>query len=210
MKKLIFILPVFAALFLLFAPVSAGATELDADAQLQLLAAMLQAQANAQLYGTAVPATPVEQPVVQPVVAPVVEQPVVQPTPAPEPTPIGDLSTYVDVCIATQTCVYYENGNAVLASPCVTGSPGRSTPTGIFMINMCTPGKYLTGPTWHVWVDRWMRFSGNCGLHDASWRKAFGGDIYLHNGSHGCVNLPHDMAVALYDRVGIGTVVVVH
>ncbi|MBR6452635.1 MAG: L,D-transpeptidase, partial [Lachnospiraceae bacterium] len=56
----------------------------------------------------------------------------------------------------------------------------------------------------------WMRFSGNCGLHDASWRKAFGGDIYLHNGSHGCVNLPHDMAVALYDRVGIGTVVVVH
>lgn len=208
MKKWILICPVFTALFLLFAPLSAGATELDADAQLQLLAAMLQAQANAELYNNAVQAVPVvEQPVVQPVV---VEQPVVEQPAAPEPTPIGDLSTYVDVCIATQTCVYYENGNAVLASPCVTGSPGRSTPVGVFMINNCTPGKYLTGPTWHVWVDRWMRFSGNCGLHDASWRKAFGGDIYLHNGSHGCVNLPHDMAVALYDRVGIGTVVVVH
>ena len=208
MKKFVFILPILAALFFVFAPANAGATELDADAQMQLLAAMLQAQANAELYGTTVPAAPVTP------AAPVVEQPVVQPVAeqpaAPESAPIANLSTYVDVCIATQTVVYYENGTPVLASPCVTGSPGRSTPVGIFMINNCTPGKYLTGPTWHVWVDRWMRFSGNCGLHDASWRKAFGGDIYLHNGSHGCVNLPHDMAVALYDRVGIGTVVVVH
>ncbi len=133
---------------------------------------------------------------------------VVTPEPVAAPGPV--LPTYVDVCIDTQTMVYYENGVPLLISPVVTGSPGRGTPRGVFQINSCVPGKYLTGPTWHVWVNRWMRFSGNCGLHDASWRKQFGGDIYKRNGSHGCVNLPHDIAVALYDRVGIGTVVIVH
>lgn len=118
--------------------------------------------------------------------------------------------TYVDVSIDTQTMVYYENGIPVLTSPVVTGSPGRGTPRGVFQINSKIPGKYLTGPTWHVWVDRWMRFAGNCGLHDAKWRKSFGGNIYKSNGSHGCVNLPHDVAVALYERVGVGTVVIVH
>ena len=37
-----------------------------------------------------------------------------------------------------------------------------------------------------------------------------GGDIYTYNGSHGCVNLPHDVALKLYDMVDIGTMVVVH
>ena len=118
--------------------------------------------------------------------------------------------TYVDVNLAAQVLTYYKDGEAVLITPCVTGSPGRSTPSGVFMIDSMVPGKYLTGPTWHVWVDRWMRFSGNCGIHDASWRKAFGGDIYLHNGSHGCVNIPKDQAMLLYNMVGIGTIVVVH
>ncbi len=55
-----------------------------------------------------------------------------------------------------------------------------------------------------------MRFAGNCGIHDASWRRKFGGDIYKHNGSHGCVNIPSDQAAQLYNMVGIGTIVVVH
>jgi lipoprotein-anchoring transpeptidase ErfK/SrfK len=57
-----------------------------------------------------------------------------------------------------------------------------------------------------------MRFTPDAaiGLHDANWRSSFGGDIYLTNGSHGCVNLPHDAACQLFDMVGIGTTVVVH
>ena len=118
--------------------------------------------------------------------------------------------TYIDVSINDQILTYYVNGVPALVTPCVTGSPGRSTPTGVFQINSCIPGKYLTGPTWHVWVNRWMRFAGNCGIHDASWRKQFGGDIYKRNGSHGCVNIPPDQATALYNMVGVGTVVIVH
>ena len=133
-----------------------------------------------------------------------------QPTPVVphEAAPVGP--TYVDVSIDNQVLTYFVNGVPVLSTPCVTGSPGRGTPRGVFQINTCIPGKYLTGPSWHVWVNRWMRFAGNCGIHDASWRKQFGGDIYKHNGSHGCVNIPKDQAVKLYSMVGIGTTVIVH
>ncbi|MBQ7588036.1 MAG: L,D-transpeptidase [Lachnospiraceae bacterium] len=123
---------------------------------------------------------------------------------------VNPAMTYIDVDIANQTLTYFVNGNVALYTPCVTGSPGRGTPRGLFQINSCIPGKYLNGPSWHVWVDRWMRFYGSCGIHDAKWRKSFGGDIYLKNGSHGCVNIPHDQAVALYNMVGIGTTVYVH
>ncbi len=122
--------------------------------------------------------------------------------------------TYIDINIASQTVNYYEGGELKLSSPCVTGNVnnGNGTPTGTFAINTLTPGKFLTGPTWNVWVDRWMRFTPdqNIGLHDASWRSNFGGDIYLTNGSHGCVNLPHDVAMQLFDMAQIGTTVVVH
>ncbi len=118
--------------------------------------------------------------------------------------------TYIDISIDNQTLVYYVNGAPVLMTPCVTGSPGRSTPRGVFQINSCIPGKRLKGPTWNVWVDRWMRFCGNCGIHDAKWRKSFGGEIYKKNGSHGCVNIPHDQALLLYSMVGVGTTVIVH
>ncbi len=118
--------------------------------------------------------------------------------------------TYVDVNLGAQTLTYFVDGNPVLSTPCVTGSPGRSTPSGVFMINSKVPGKYLTGPTWHVWVNRWMRFAGNVGIHDASWRKSFGGNIYRSNGSHGCVNIPFAAADQLFGMVNIGTVVVVH
>ncbi len=126
-------------------------------------------------------------------------------------TPL-DLTTYIDVDLANQSLTYFQNGAPVLASSIVSGNVrnGNNTPTGTFMIESKVPGKYLTGPTWHVWVDRWMRFTGLVGFHDATWRSKFGGEIYKTDGSHGCVNLPHDVALQLYDMADIGTVVVVH
>lgn len=121
--------------------------------------------------------------------------------------------SYVDVDIANQTMTLFQNNFPVLSSPCVTGTPknGRSTPTGVFYVMEKTPGKRLKGPSWDVWVDRWMRFTqDSCGLHDASWRRKFGGNIYLSNGSHGCVNLPKDIAYTLYDLIAVGTPVIVH
>ena len=126
--------------------------------------------------------------------------------------PIAAPLTYVDVDIANQSLIYYEDGAPVITTSVVTGneSDGHNTPTGVFFIDSKIPGKYLVGPTWNVWVDRWMRFTGAVGIHDATWRGKFGGEIYKNNGSHGCVNIPHDVALKLYDMVDIGTMVVVH
>lgn len=56
-----------------------------------------------------------------------------------------------------------------------------------------------------------MAFIGNSyGIHDANWRSTFGGQIYLTNGSHGCVNVPPANMPALYQAVKVGTPVVIY
>ncbi|MFQ7549604.1 MAG: L,D-transpeptidase [Blautia marasmi] len=48
------------------------------------------------------------------------------------------------------------------------------------------------------------------GIHDLVKRDAFGGDIYLSNGSHGCVNTPIDAVQMIYDNIEINTPIVVY
>jgi lipoprotein-anchoring transpeptidase ErfK/SrfK len=123
------------------------------------------------------------------------------------------LNTYIDIDLENQHVTYILDGNVVFETDCVSGdvSKNRQTPTGVYAIYAHVPGQYLTGPTWKNWVDYWLPFSpGGCGIHDATWRKKFGGEIYKTNGSHGCVNISHDAAKELFGMVGIGTVVNVH
>lgn len=49
-----------------------------------------------------------------------------------------------------------------------------------------------------------MPFNGGIGLHDANWRKTFGGTIYKNGGSHGCVNLPPAVAKTIYENISAG------
>jgi lipoprotein-anchoring transpeptidase ErfK/SrfK len=46
-----------------------------------------------------------------------------------------------------------------------------------------------------------MPFNGGIGLHDATWRSSFGGNIYKTNGSHGCVNMPLQSAKKVYENI---------
>lgn len=119
--------------------------------------------------------------------------------------------TYIDIDLENQHVTYYENGVAIIETDCVSGDVdgGRSTPKGTYAVTGKVNGKYLTGPTWHVWVDYWMPFNGAIGLHDASWRSKFGGTIYKTSGSHGCVNIPKDVAQTIFKRLEVGTMVVV-
>ena len=66
----------------------------------------------------------------------------------------------------------------------------------------------LNGPGYSSYVEYWMAFNGNIGLHDANWRNEFGGSIYRSNGSHGCVNLPTEAAKLIYETVSYGYPVV--
>ena len=60
-------------------------------------------------------------------------------------------------------------------------------------------------------VKYWLPFdiANGVGLHDASWRAEFGGDIYLGGGSHGCVNMPESVVANLFYIVSVGTPVLV-
>ena len=130
---------------------------------------------------------------------------------------------WVDVDLTEQYARYY-NADAVLMweTDVVTGNTtlGHGTPVGVYYIHDKERNTVLvsadidpkTGkPEYESPVSYWMPFkTGNWGLHDASWRGSFGGNIYTYNGSHGCVNLPVSKAAELWDLVSIGTVVVVH
>lgn len=133
----------------------------------------------------------------------------VGPTTANRPNPYG--YSCVEVSIPEQMMYCYIGQNLMLASPCVTGRPGgRATTPGHWHINSKERSRYLTGPGYKSWVNYWMPFHGGQGLHDATWRGAFGGNIYTYGGSHGCVNLPLDVAAKLYSLVHVGMPVIVH
>lgn len=53
-----------------------------------------------------------------------------------------------------------------------------------------------------------MPFNGGIGLHDATWRNSFGGSIYKNNGSHGCINLPYNVASKIYNSIKVGDPIV--
>lgn len=119
-------------------------------------------------------------------------------------------NSYVEADMTGQHLYLYENGILVLETDFVSGnmSNGCSTPAGVFGITYKTTNAVLRGDNYETPVSYWMPFNGNIGMHDATWRSTFGGDIYLTSGSHGCINLPLDMAAAIYGYVSKGFPVV--
>ncbi len=83
--------------------------------------------------------------------------------------------------------------------------------TGTFIeISIDQQHTTLVGEDYESYVDYWLGFNGGIGIHDASWRDDFGGDIYQGNGSHGCVNTPFDKVKTIYEHVEVGTPVYVY
>ncbi len=127
----------------------------------------------------------------------------------------GLTGTYVEVSLSQQKLWCYKDYELVAATDVVTGQPtgDRETVRGIFAIDAkkspATLGR-MDVQGYSSPVEWWCPFNGGQGLHDAPWRGAFGGNIYLSNGSHGCVNIPVDQMEAIYDTVSIGTAVVVY
>lgn len=121
---------------------------------------------------------------------------------------IGD--TYIEIDMTEQRMYYYEDGEQILETEIVTGNTGRrmGTPQGINFVYGKERNRTLRGPGYASFVKYWMPVKGNIGIHDASWRSRFGGEIYKTNGSHGCINTPTDIMSELYDRVEIGTPVI--
>lgn len=128
-------------------------------------------------------------------------------------------NTYAEVNLTTQHMYYVKDGQIALETDVVTGNPnkGNDTPTGVYSLAYKAKDQTLRGTKkadgtyeYETPVKYWMPFNGGVGFHDASWQPTFGGSRYLTNGSHGCVNMPPEMAAKLFDLISAGTPVVVH
>ncbi|WP_026883963.1 L,D-transpeptidase family protein [Clostridium akagii] len=119
-------------------------------------------------------------------------------------------NTYVEINIARQHLWFYKNGSLVVQGDVVTGnvSINDGTPTGVYRLKYKEKDATLIGEGYSVPVAEFMPFNGGIGIHPATWRNKFGGNIYLTNGSHGCINSPPSLAKTIYDNIDVNTAIV--
>ena len=118
--------------------------------------------------------------------------------------------TCIVVVIDEQMVYLYRDGELITSDPCVTGRDGMETPRGVYQIIEKDTNRTLTDyKTYEVEVEYWIRFHEGYGVHSASWRENFGGDIYRNYGSHGCVNMDYDSVRCIYNNTELGDYVIV-
>lgn len=121
----------------------------------------------------------------------------------------GDIGgDYIEADLTHQHLYVYQDGQVVFETDFVSGKtnivPSRATPPGIFGLTYKTRNATLRGADYESFVNYWMPFYGNYGMHDATWRRDFGGTIFQDHGSHGCINLPLASAEVIYGYVSTG------
>lgn len=120
---------------------------------------------------------------------------------------------FVEVDISSQSVKLIQDQVVIYENSIVSGKPSSPTREGYFNIDSRETNRYLTGPGYRCYVNYWMPFDGDIGLHDADgWRNSseYGNDTYLTSGSHGCVNMPNEAAKVIYENVKTGDMVLVH
>lgn len=121
-------------------------------------------------------------------------------------------NTYVEIDYTNQHLWYYKEGKLALETDIVSGNLSRQNGSvdGVYKIVYKQRNATLVGENYESKVNYFMPFAYNIGIHDASWRKEFGKNIYKTSGSHGCINLPPKKAEELYEKIENGTPVVAY
>jgi L,D-transpeptidase catalytic domain len=132
---------------------------------------------------------------------------------------------WIFVSTENETIAWYQGPSQIGFSLATTGNPALPTVTGHFkIIYKSSPFQFVSqdpiGSAFYYppsWVSYAMEFqSAGYYIHDAPWRSVFGpgtdgpgtpGTNY--GGSHGCVNVPYDVAQFLYGWAPEGTTVIV-
>lgn len=119
-------------------------------------------------------------------------------------------NTYVEINMTKQHLWFYKNGSLIVDGDVVTGNVSNhcSTPAGVYKLKDKERNAILKGEGYSTPVSFWMPFNGGIGIHDATWRAVFGGNIYMTNGSHGCVNAPYNLANTIFNNIDSGSPVV--
>lgn len=120
---------------------------------------------------------------------------------------------YIDISLAHQNMVLFENGEIVDAFLISSGMRGMETPQGTFKIENKTSRAW--SKAYSLWMPNWMAIvpSGKIGIHELPiWPGGYQ-EGAKHLGiavSHGCVRLGPGSAKFVYDWTDIGTPVIVH
>ena len=131
-------------------------------------------------------------------------------------TNLGRKGSWIEICIKTQTLRMYINNKLYVKTPVVTGNVGdRHTSKGDHSVIEKTAHRQLKGSyhgqSWDVTVNYWLKFTSDAqGIHDSTWRSAYGGNIYKTNGSHGCVNTPLGAMRKIFKKARVGMPVIVY
>ncbi len=123
---------------------------------------------------------------------------------------LGD--EYIEICLKTQTAkLVQRNGNSFeykISSGNPFISQGIETTTGVFTVQSKSP-KAISKQFNNAELFWWVGFNGNIGFHGLA-----GNGYYHHLGvrssSHGCVRISREDGKDLYEKVRVGTPVMVY
>lgn len=141
-----------------------------------------------------------------------------------EKTSVKKLSrTCVVVDLSRQILRVYKNGQEVFRTHIISGRESMQTHIGCFKIGHKVKGYQLTKDNY---VDYWIQYDDNRGIHDASWQKdkyysevaskaydnygsGYGKTYPFKHGSHGCNNMKLSDVIDVYNLVSVGDNVLV-
>jgi lipoprotein-anchoring transpeptidase ErfK/SrfK len=118
---------------------------------------------------------------------------------------------WIDVNLSAQYMTVYQGSTELLSSYVSTGRPEFATPPGTFYINTKLESQtmegVLGGEYYNVPDVPYVMYFTDVGhaIHGAYWHSNFGAVM-----SHGCINLPLDVAAWLYGVAGVGTRLEIH
>src|SRR6201987_3889253 len=105
------------------------------------------------------------------------------------------------VSIKSQKVTFYDGEGWILRAPVSTGTTGRETPAGVFSV-IEKQKDHHSSLYDDAWMPHMLRITWNgLALH--------GGPLPGYAASHGCVRMPFGFAEKLFDKVPIGTRVII-
>ena len=125
-------------------------------------------------------------------------------------------NTYIEVDLSAQHLWYYQNGELAFETTSIVSGkatdPARKTPEGVYSVYTKSTNYMMRAAdgSYNTRCAYFMRISfEGIGLHDLS-RSSYGGNTYINNGSHGCINMRYSEVETLYNMVERGTPVILY
>src|SRR6202012_1532057 len=105
------------------------------------------------------------------------------------------------VSIKSQQVTLYDADGWILRAPVSSGTTGRETPAGVFTV-VEKDKDHHSNLYDDAWMPNMLRITWNgIALH--------GGPLPGYAASHGCVRMPYDFAEKLFNKVNLGTRVII-